>query len=61
MDDSNRLVLIERILHDGTRTREWLPPLAAAVEAVMGAQNGITIARLIVRWNGVMDNWTRSA
>ncbi|HEY4721556.1 MAG TPA: hypothetical protein VII92_06890 [Anaerolineae bacterium] len=54
-------MLIERVLHDGTRTREWLPPLAAAVEAVAGAQNGVTVARLIVRWNGVIDNWTRSA
>ena len=55
------IVLIERVLFDGTITREWLDPLTAAVEAVAGAQNGITVARLRVRWGGVLDEWTRSA
>jgi len=39
-------VWIERTLCDGRTTREWVPALVAAHEAVHGPQNGLTVVSL---------------
>ena len=58
---NGRIVLVERTLFSGEVTREWMPAFEAAVEAIAGPQNGVTVARLVVRWGEILDEWTRSA
>ena len=54
-------VWLERTLFDGQHTAEYLPAAVAAHELLYGAQNGVTVARAVVRWGNVLDEWTRSA
>lgn len=57
----SRSIRVERVLFDGRHTVEWLPPFEAALEAVASPQNGVTVARLRLRWGDKLDEWTRSA
>lgn len=53
------MVLVVRVLHDGTVTRERMNVLAACAEAMCGAQNGLTVWSL--RIIGESIEWCRSA
>ena len=61
MSNADRLVKIERVLWNGTRTYEWTTAFAAALDALVSPANGLTVVGLRVLWGDVLDEFTRSA
>jgi len=55
---NSRLVCLVRTLVDGSVTREWLSPLEAVAEAMMGAQNGKTVTSCHIE--GDVTGWDMS-
>ena len=46
---------------DGTHTHEYMTAFAAALDALVSPQNGVTVMSLRVKWGEVLDEFTRSA
>ena len=61
MNQADRLVRVERVLWNDTRTYEYMPAFAAALDALVSPQNGVTVMSLRVKWGEVLDEFTRSA
>ncbi len=61
MNPADRLVRVERVLWNGIVMREWMTAFAAALEALVSPQNGVTVMSLRVKWGEVLDEFTRSA
>lgn len=53
------MVLVVRVLYDGTVTRERMNVLDACAEAIRGAQNGLTVMSLRIIGDSI--EWCRSA
>ena len=61
MNPADRLVRVERVLWNGTHTYEYMTAFAAALDALVSLQNGVTVMSLRVKWGEVLDEFTRSA
>jgi len=54
-------VRVERVLWNDTRTYEYMPAFAAALDALVSPQNGVTVMSLRVKWGEILDTFTSSA